>query len=439
MSQSDKTELPPTPQMRGARAGLIVFIGIGIANAGNYLFHLISARALGPNSYADLAALVALAGLVALPLGGLQAAVARDVALLAAYGAEHAVAARIRRALVLAGFAGVCVTIIFVVGATFVQRVLDIESFAPVVLAATLTVPAFLTPIAWGWAQGLQRFGVLSLSVAIGPVLRVVVVAVLLAAGLSVAGAMTATVAAAGIAVVAPLWILRRFLAQPAKIPPLDVRQVTRRVVPVVAGLLAITALTTMDVIVAKSVLPEHEAGIYGAASLVGRIILYLPAAVATVLLPKVAARSTLRQSSDDILTGSLGVTAAFCTIVTAIYIAAPDSVVGLAFGSSFDDAAPLLWLFGLAMSGYALLNLLFFYHLGRGDRRFSWLLIAGAAVEALGFALFHSSGRELIAVSAGTAALLLVAHELMMGPELLRMVKALPRLLRRRRRQELA
>jgi O-antigen/teichoic acid export membrane protein len=423
---------PPKPQMRGTHAGLIVFIGIGAANVGNYLFHLISARALGPASYADLAALVALAGLVALPLGGLQAAVARDVALLAAYGAEHAVAARIRRALLLAGIAGVCGTILCVAAATVVQRVLDIESLAAVVLAGVLTAPAFLTPIAWGWAQGLQRFVALSVSVAAGPVVRVVLVAILLAGGLSVAGAMTATVFAAATSVFIPLWLLRRFLAQPAEIPRLDVRRVVRRVVPVIAGLLAITALTTIDVVVAKSVLSEHEAGIYGAASLIGRVILYLPVAVATVLLPKVAARSTLRQASDDILAGSLAVTAAFCTIGTLVYALAPNFVVGLAFGSSFDDAAPLLWLFGLAMSGYSLLNVLLFYHLARGDRRFSWLLIAGAVVEAAAFVLFHSSARELIVVSAVTAALLLVAHDLLMGRELMRVVGMAPRLLRR-------
>jgi O-antigen/teichoic acid export membrane protein len=411
-----------------------VFVGIGIANIGNYLFHLVSARALGPASYADLAALVALTGLVALPLGGLQAAVARDVALLTASGAGHAVPARIRRALAFAGIIGICGTFIFLAASTVVQRVLDIENFTAVVLAAVLTTPAFLTPIVWGWAQGLQRFVVLSLSVAAGPAARLVLVIVLLAGGLTVTDAMAATVFAAAVAVVIPLWLLRRSFAKPAEtIAPFDVRRLSGRVVPVVAGLLAITALTTVDVVIAKSVLPEREAGIYGAASLIGRVILYLPAAVATVLLPKVAARSTLRQGSHDILAGSLAVTAAFCAAATLLYAFAPHFVVGLAFGDSFDDAAPLLWLFGLAMSGYSLLNVLLFYHLARGDKRLAWLLIAGAVVEAVAFTVFQESARQLITVSAVTAAALLVAHELVVGRELTRTIAALPRLARGR------
>lgn len=418
--------------MRGTHAGFVILAGIAAANIGNYVFHLLAARSLGPTSYADLAALVALAGLVALPLGGLQAAVARDVAFLAAYGAGHAVAARIRRALVLALVAGTCGTLIFLALAPFVQRVLDIESLGAVLLAGLLTMPAFLTPIVWGWAQGLQRFVVLSLSVTVAPAARLLLLGGLLAAGLTVTGAMTATILAATIAVLVPLWVLRGSLRQPAEITPLDFRQLSSRVLPVVAGLLAITALTTVDVIVAKSVLPEYEAGIYGAASLIGRVILYLPAAVATVLLPKVAARSTLRQTSDDILAGSLAVTAGFCAITTALYALAPHSLVRLAFGDSFDDAAPLLWLFALAMSGYSLLNVLLFYHLGRGDKRLAWVLIGGAAIEVMGFAIFRDSARELVAVSAVTAAGLLVVHELFIGRELIHTLGAIVRLLRR-------
>ncbi len=433
MTQLETHGSPPTLQMRGAQAGFIVFVGIAIANVGNYLFHLLSARSLGPASYADLAALVALVGLVALPLGGLQAAVARDVALLAAYDAEHAVAARIRRALALSGVAGLVGTVLFVAAAPFIQEALNIQSLSAVVLAGLLTAPAFLTPIVWGWAQGLQRFVVLSFSVAVAPAARLLLLAVLLVAGLTVTGAMTATLFAATVAVLVPLWLLRRNLAQPAaEIPPLDVRRVTRRVAPVVAGLLAITALTTVDVVVAKSVFSEYEAGIYGAASLIGRVILYLPAAVATVLLPKVAARSTLRLASDDILVGSLAVTGAFCAVATLLYALVPDLIVRIAFGASYEDAAPLLWLFGLAMSGYSLLNVLLFYHLGRGENRFAWILMGGAVVEAIGFVIFQDSARQLIVVSAVTAALLMTVHELFVGPELTRALAALPRLARR-------
>ena len=134
--------------------------------------------------------------------------------------------------------------------------------------------------------------------------------------------------------------------------------------------MLAITALTTADVIVAKAVFDDHDAGIYGSASLVGRVILYLPAAIVTVLLPKVSARTTRGEATGDILAASLGVTLAASALLTLVYAAVPDLVVRLAFGSAYEDASSLLYLFGIAMSGYALLNVLLIYHLARNTDR---------------------------------------------------------------------
>ena len=61
-------------RMRGVKAGAIVFAGVAAANAGNAVFHLIAGRWLGPPAYADLAALLALLGLVSFPLGAVQIA-----------------------------------------------------------------------------------------------------------------------------------------------------------------------------------------------------------------------------------------------------------------------------------------------------------------------------------------------------------------------------
>ena len=110
-----------------------------------------------------------------------------------------------------------------------------------------------------------------------------------------------------------------------------------------IGGLLAVTIMSTADVAVAKVAFDDHTAGIYGAASLAGRAILYLPAAIVMVLLPKVAARAAIHRDSSDILTASLLVTASFCLAVTAIYAVFPEQVVMIAFGSDYADAGPLL------------------------------------------------------------------------------------------------
>ena len=133
--------------------------------------------------------------------------------------------------------------------------------------------------------------------------MRPILAAILLATGFGVAGAMGATLIAAVVGVTLPLVLLRGWISRDARHPgPVPRAEVARYLIPAMVGVLSITSLTTIDVIAAKAVLSDHDAGLYGSASLIGRVILYLPAAIVLVLLPKVAAREAAGRESRDVL-----------------------------------------------------------------------------------------------------------------------------------------
>jgi O-antigen/teichoic acid export membrane protein len=413
-------------RVSGIRAGVIVFVGIAIANVGNYLFQLIAARWLGPGQYGDLAALIAVAALITLPLGGLQAAVAREVATLEAEKRHALAAARIRYGLDLALGAGVIAAAALMLFSKFIRQMLDIASLSAVLMTLALVVPAFLMPLLLGWLQGVQRFGLLSATLSIGPMLRIALLAIVVAAGQGVAGAIGATLVASAAALVIPIAVLRANLERgiPRAAGRFDWTKGLRRSFPVVTGLLALTALSTIDVVVANTALEGHWAGIYGSAALIGRVILYLSTAVVTVLLPKVSERSALRLDTRTILSASLIATAVLSLGMTLAYTLFSGTIVTLTVGREYADAGPLLWIFALAMSGYALLNVLLFNDLGHGGTSMVKLLVGGTAAQLAGFAIFHDSAWQLVTVSALSAALLLVAHEAFVEPSLLRAVR---------------
>ena len=85
-----------------------------------------------------------------------------------------------------------------------------------------------------------------------------------------------------------------------------------------------------------------------------------------------------------------------------------PHLIVRIAFGAKYQGAASLLWMFAIAMSLYSLLNVVLVYRLGHHETRTSWLLLAGAVLQAALFVLFHSSPRELLTASIATAVVLL-------------------------------
>lgn len=419
---------PPPPaaepvlarEMRGVHAGAIVLVGILAMNAGNYAYHLVAGRSLGPDDYGEIVALLTLAGLIGLPLGGAQMAIARYVAQLSAEGRPREITALARLGLGAAAVLALTIAVTLIVLTPLLDRALSIDSGVAVALTGVLMIPSLTMPVAIGVAQGLQRFGVLSAALTLGAIVRVSSVVIAVALGLGVAGVMGASVLGTTASLVLPLLLLRPlFAGATAHIDPLRA-EIRRFLVPVVTGLLALTSLTTVDVLVAKAALGDTDAGIYGAASLIGRVILYLPATIATVLLPKVAARTTRGDTTTGIVGASIGVTAAFCVLVTAAYALVPGLVVRAAYGSAYLDASPLLWLFGTAMTLYAVINVLLFYHLGRGRYGFSWLLAAAAVGELAAFAVIHGSAYQLVGVSIAGGVAVLVAHEILIERTLL-------------------
>jgi O-antigen/teichoic acid export membrane protein len=246
-----------------------------------------------------------------------------------------------------------------------------------------------------------------------------------LAAGAGVTGAMAATFAAAMVGAAIPLAALAPQLLRPiAAWRPRISRNDVRQLAPVVGGLLAITALSTDDVIVAKAAFSSHEAGLYGSASLIGRVVLYLPAAIVTVLLPKVSSRVAAARASEDILLQSAGATTAFCVAATVGLAILPRLVIDIAVGSKYSATANLLWLFGAAMTLYALLNVALTYQLAHRRSSTSWLLLAGTVAQSILYAFFHDTPHELLVVSIATGSVLLLANELLVEPTLLPAVR---------------
>jgi O-antigen/teichoic acid export membrane protein len=133
---------------------------------------------------------------------------------------------------------------------------------------------------------------------------------------------------------------------------------------------------------------------------------------VATVLLPKVTSRAAVERDTKEILHASLAVTAMFSLAGTAFLVAVPRLVVEVTFGSKYDGAIPLIGLFGLAMTGYAVLNVQLAYHLGHGRQGMAWLLLGGAAAQLLLYLAIHRSTYQLVGANLATAVGLLVAHE---------------------------
>jgi O-antigen/teichoic acid export membrane protein len=394
----------------GIRAGGALLGGAAGTLAGAYLFNLICIRWLGAGDYGDVAALTAIATIVLLPLLGVQAALAREVAGFTAIGDDAAVRGLFRLTLRRMALIGAPALLALLALAPLLARALNIGATESVVAAVLLTVVGAMLPVLQGFLQGLERFTRIAAGLVVYGFGRAVLVIPLLLAGFGVAGAISAGTIAALVAIVITLAALgdvwRRSSATTVELELGGFKSV-------IFGLFAFTALMNADVVAAKVFLAEEEAGRYASAVLVGKLAALLPAGViAPVLLPRATARLQRGEDPTPIVAAALLATLSFGVALTAVLLVVPESLVEWAFGEQFGDARDLLAPSAAVMTLYGLINIHLTHAFAQRDHWLIGLLGFALLVEASLYTVLNDSGYEILAAT-GTAALFVVAvHE---------------------------
>ena len=407
---------PSRPVASGARSGVVLGVASGASIVAAYVFLLAAGRILGSEDYGSLAALLGLLAVVLIPAGALQMAVSREISRRVA-SADAAGAARLAHGtLRMSLLATVPLLAVALALAAPLAHVLHIHSVAFVVLAETTLATALVFPVAVGVLQGQQRFHALAVLYVFPWVVRLLALAVLASAGSRLGGAIAATVIGAVAATALALFLIREPIEGGGRLPRDELVVFLRYLGPVAAGLVGIALLTHVDILIVKARFSGDEAGAYAAASAFARVGFFLPATILAVLFPRTAARQARGEETDDILGRSLLATAVFCGALVLFYAAAGVGLVSTTFGPDFAEGGAVLGPFGLAIGLFSMANVLVGYHLSRGETRYAWIVAAGVIVQVAALAVLPSSLRGVVWTNVAIGALLLVAHEVLVG-----------------------
>jgi len=412
----------------GVRSGAVLGVAALVFSLTGYLFQTACIRFLGPSRYSDVAALLALSAVIAVPLGSVQTLIAREAAYLSARGASPALRGYFRRVMAVTVPCALAVLGLALALTLPIEDVLNIASAGVVVAGLSALGFLIVGAILYGFLQGLQRFPQLALNYILSGIAKPVLVVPVLFAGLGAAGALTVnTVAAAG-AVCLALFALRDLWGRGGGGGASDVRPprvAAREVVVLVIGSLAFASLTNLDIVLAAYYLDGEAAGIYAAAALVGKFVLLAPTSVVTVLLPKAASRAAAGVASRRILLLSAGVTLALTLVSTGLLALLPESVLVWAFGPDFRESTALLGWFGLAMTAAALVNVYLSVYLAHRDLGFPLLVGVAAIAQVVIIALWHPDPRAIVLATLACCAAVIVIHEVAFPHRLTRIRRA--------------
>jgi O-antigen/teichoic acid export membrane protein len=349
--------------LRGS-AGIAV--AMGVMNVSTYAFTILAARLLGPVEYGAVAAVMGLLLVLNVLSLGLQATAARRVA------ARPGDRAEIEHEVMRATYLSAAVLGLLSLAATpLVAAVLNLDSWTAAALLAVTVVPLTVMGGQAGVLQGERRWGALAgvyLGVGLG---RLVLGAAVLLVRPDTTGALIG-VAAGAVAPVVVGWLaLRRpDVEAPApadsEVASAPARGVLHETFHNSHALLAFFALSNVDVVIARVVLDEHQAGLYAAGLILTKAVLFLPQFVVVIVFPSMSSASSARRMNLQALGLVFGIGAA--TVLGAAVLS--GLAVTFVGGPEYVEVENDLWAFAGLGTLLALLQLMVYNLVARQRQR---------------------------------------------------------------------
>lgn len=398
----------------GLRSSFTVGTSLALWSLGAFAFYLLAGRALGPDDYGLAAALQSVIIVGSTPIIALQWATARVIAAHPNEGRQAAMAVY-RLALLRASAFALCLAVAASVVTAGIAAGGASVPTVPLVLTYFSTIAMVPLLIGIGALQGEHRYRAFAWSYASTGVLRVPLLALFLLLPIA---PVDSTVLAVGVAIGLgagwALFLTRQDLRVSGRPDRGMWREFTTGLPAPGVALAGIAMLANVDVIAAKLSLSATAAGLFGAASVIAKALMVVPQALTVVLLPRVAEREALRQKTGPLLAAGILVMLAAGILAMALFVPFEDAIIDIAFGSAYDDAAPLLIPFLGATTLLGALLILVNHHVARRDHRFVWAVGALAVLQVVLLILFSGSAGSIIAVDAVVAGVGLIIHEVM-------------------------
>ncbi len=391
-------------------ASSIIFAGSFVVNILNYVFTLIMSHLLGVEAFGEVAAMISLLTIVAVPSSALAMLMTREVAFRNAAGTDEVrnLFLFLRKHILTAAFG---FWVLFLAIAPLLSYFLHI----PYILFAvfSLLFPFSIAgALQTGTLQGLQEFFTLSKLNILGAVIKLAIAILLVLAGFSVLGVITALVCAQ-----AATWLFG-FLATRSTLnlsrdtqhQSVDSRQLRLFFSVTLATTFLLALLSNTDLLLAKHFLPGTIAGEYGGLATLGNIIAYGIGAFTTVLLPMAsAARAQGNGKERHILRLSLVVIALAAFVAWFLFSFFPVFIIGLLFGARYLPIAPILGRYAIAQGCIALSLALINYFVAIGNTSFLYLMGLGIAAEVALIWLNHASILTIATMLVASSVLLLM------------------------------
>lgn len=398
------------------RATTIMVVLSTLANVCNYGSNVVFSHMLSTSAYGDLTALLALVTVVAVPTGAAQTVIAERIAVLMAQRSIDRVRYLIRYAWAHALTLAIAVGIIYTACIPLVKSAMGLQAIGPALALAPLLFLGVMIPVFYGVLQGMERFVILGALTLIVAASRIAFGVPWTLAGGGAGGPLFGQALGTLVAIVAASLVLRPYiLRRGTGAAAAGLRRIPdARTLAAAGAFIGFALLSNLDVLLSKLFLPSHSAGEYAALVTIEKAIIFLPSAVAIVLVPAAAKAKAAHGSSARVLRIAALMVGGTILISALPPLVAPHLVLTVMFGAKYQAATAGVRPIVVAGGALSLLYLLVVYTVAIQDKRWIYLLIGGVFLQIATISTFHSSPTEVATAQAAVITTILIVNELL-------------------------
>jgi len=387
-------------QSQFLRDNTIYLIGSIVVGALNYLYYPVLGRLMSPSSFGEVQTLVSLFLQIGIFLSVLGLITVNVVANYEDENQRNALVLEFEKLAFVISTTLLVITLIF---QTSLKHFLHFDSSLPFVILMLSVIVTVPFTFRGAYVRGKQKFGVSAISNVVGAGAKLLFSVLLVIVGLGTAGAIGGLILAQAVACGYVAWWALKLGLKPDP-------TVKRRVLPdmkvllpelkygglVLIGSLVITLQYSLDILVVKHYFDAHTAGLYAGVASVARIIFFLTASIALVLMPSVRLHHT-PEHNRRLLYKSLILFAGLSVPTLLFFVGFPKFVVGILMGSSYESMAGLLPKLGIAICVVAALNLFVSYYLALRRYGIAAVVVAGGLTTYGLMAGHHNSPSAVV------------------------------------------
>ncbi|MGB9707021.1 MAG: oligosaccharide flippase family protein [Microgenomates group bacterium] len=387
----------------------VLFVGTMIANFGNYLYHLLMGRMLGPKDYGVLTSLISLAYLLSIISTTFLTTVVKFVTKYKVKGQFSKIFNLFWGLQKIFSVLGLFLFAAFFILKEKIATFLQLENSFPIVVLGGWMGLSLLSFVNDGTLRGFLKFNFLAFNSVFATILKLTIAIFLVMVGFGVSGALAAIFLGSLLPYFLSFYPLR-FLWQYKDGETIEWRQFFGFSFPVLLATLGLTSLYSSDVILVKHFFSPLEAGLYSATSVLGRIVFFASGVVPAVMFPLVSERFENGRKYRHFLTQSLFIVGGESLLITTIYFLFPSPMIKILYGEGYLAALPYLGIFAVFISFYSLSSLLVNFFLSVGETKVAVFCLLAALLQIILIFAFHSSLLQIIKISLVISVLLFVS-----------------------------